>query len=258
MGGEYLKRLDENMHKFKKINGLLVNILVFCIGFIMTLISVIFNSIGVLSSFLLSVGTSLIASSIVVFITSFYLLEQNRLKQIIEDWGLDGIYRTRAEMNPYSNEMLKMENKKIDIIAFGLKSFRDSQGDLLRSKVREGVKIRIITINPSSKFLAERERCEKEKKGQIKKTINDLIEFIGELKKIEKDKGQVEIRVYDSLPLDFYFGYKNQVFTGPYMYDMGSQQTISYSYKAKSYGFKYFSEYFEKLWNDSEFTKGTD
>lgn len=246
---------DKVIRNLKKSNSRTVNSLVFCLGVIMILFGILSGTTEVLGQVLLSVGTSLTASTIVVFITAWYLLEQNQINELIEKWGLDGIYETRAKMNPYSNDMLKLEEYKLDIIAFGLKSFRDSQGDLIKEKVRKGLKIRIITICPESKFLVEREKCENETEGQMKKTILDLIIFVKELQKMEKKPNQVKIKSYDSLPLDFYFGYKNEIFTGPYMYYKGSQQTISYSYKSKSLGFEYFSGYFEKLWNDEKFTK---
>ena len=247
--------MDEWLKKLKKTNAKLVNLIVLAIGVILIFIGMFIGLTKVFGQAFLSIGTSLIASSIVVFVTTRYLLEQNRINDLIEKWGLNEIYETRAIMNKDSNKILSMEKDKLDIIAFGLKSFRDSQGDLLKEKVHKGLKIRIITMFPNSIFLEEREKCENEAKGQMKKTIIDLIGFVENLQKIQTNTNQVQIKVYNSLPLDFYFGFKSEIFIGPYMYNKGSQQTISYSYKANSLGFKYYSDYFDKLWGDEKFTK---
>lgn len=235
------------------LNTRLVNLIVGLLGFISILLGALSANNTLKSQVLLGLGASLLSSSIVAFLSSNYVLEHNRVKELAEDWGLSNIFETRSEMNVYSNRYLKREREKLDIIAFGLKGFRERQDKLIKEKVRLGVKIRIITISPNSEFLKEQEKCEDEVVGQMKSTIESLIAYVQLLQDIQPSQGQVEIKMYDSLPQDFYFGFKEVAFIGPYLYRLGSQRTISYMFKSNSRGYSYYSEYFERLWQDDEF-----
>lgn len=259
--------------KLEYINTDLINLVIFLIGLILTLIgafiikdvrvSVSSNiSSGVGSNIgsnaktiLVSIGCSLIASSVVAFLSSKYLYRRSKIKDIIDIWGLEGIFRTRQEMNISSNEHMQGLKEQLDIMAFGLGSLRDAQGDEIERKVKKGLKIRILTLDPKSKFLEQREKDEKKSIGSIKKSIENLTEWIDELKKIATDEKNIEIEFYDTLPLDFYFREDNALFIGPYLYGKGSQQTISYEFKNNSKGFSYYTNYFEKLWSDKDFSK---
>jgi hypothetical protein len=241
------------IEKLKNINAKLVNYLIMSIGIILIIISVNIGTNIVLGQILISTGTSLLASTIVVLISSKYLFKQNEIKKIIEKWGITGIYRTRAHMNEFTNIDLEKNINKLDIIAFGLKSFRHSKGEFIKLKVKQGMKIRILTIDPNSSFLSEREKVEECIDGEIRETIKQLTMWIESLKKYQVSDNQVEIKFYNSLPLDFYFGLDNSIYIGPYLFGIDSQQTISYSFKYNTEGYDYYSIYFEKLWNNSEF-----
>ena len=51
------------------------------------------------------------------------------------------------------------------------------------------------------------------------------------------------------MPLDFYCKIDDNLYVGPYLYGKESQQTISYRFSPNGKGFKYYSNYFETLWN---------
>lgn len=250
-----MKKLDALERKLSNINANLINIIIFMLGIILILASILTGGTKTISQVGLSIGTSLVASSIVVFISSRYLMKENNIKDMVRQWKIAGIFETRASMNKSTN--IDLENNKdcLDIIAFGLKGFRDSKTKLIQEKVRQGMKIRILTINPESEFLKEREVAEKEIPGQMRNTIIQLGEWVNELKKVQVDKQQVQIKYYDSLPLDFYFGLDNNVYIGPYLYGKQSQQTISYQFEEGGEGFNLYKDYFEQLWNDNCFCK---
>ncbi|WRQ32332.1 hypothetical protein U5907_07030 [Bacteroidales bacterium MB20-C3-3] len=239
------------MKKIEELNANAVNLITFFSGIILVLIAILVNIEKPIGLLLISIGTSIIASSIVVYLSSKYLFKQNKIKEIIEKWGLSGIYRTRAEMNLSCNDQLNVAKCNIDIIAFGLKGFRETQTDLVLSKVKSGINIRIITINPNSSLLTHREKDEGEVVGQIKNTILQLDKWVFDLKKY----GNVKIKYYDTLPFDFYFRIDNKIYVGPYLYGQSSQQTISYEFSINSQGFDYYISYFEKLWNDNNLLK---
>ncbi len=247
-----IKRFEQ---KIENVNATLINIIVFGLGIILILIAMLSGNNENAVQICLSIGTSLIASSIVVFLSSRYLVNQNKSTQIIQQWKMTGIFETRADMNRSSNFYLEYNKNKLDIVAFGLKGFRDSKKEIIKEKINKRMMVRILTMSPNSEFLKEREKAEKEIEGQIKNTIIQLGRWVENLQKDQLYEGQVQIKYYDSIPIDFYFGLDDVVFVGPYMYGIQSQQTISYEFKKGGAGFNYYNEYFNKLWDNDEFCK---
>lgn len=247
-----MKRFEQ---KIENVNTTLINIIAFGLGIILILIAMVSDGNENIAQICLSIGTSLIASSIVVFLSSRYLVNQNNITEMIQEWKITGIFKTRADMNKSSNFYLEYNKNNLDIVAFGLKSFRDSKKEIIKEKINRGMRIRILTLSPNSQFLKEREKVEKEIEGQIRNTIIQLGTWVEDLQQNQLYEGQVQIRYYDSIPIDFYFGLDEVVFVGPYMYGIQSQQTISYEFKRGGVGFNYYNEYFNKLWDSNEFCK---
>lgn len=201
------------------------------------------------------IGTSLVSTGIIVYISFKYLQYNKSKSEVLNDWKIDNIYETRAIMNIDTNKELEKNKDELEIIAFGLRGFRDSQTDLIRDKIRKGMKIKILTISPKSKYLEEREKMEKGTTGEISQSIVHLKCWIEELKNDEKYSKQIEIKYYDTLPLDLYFRLDNKVYIGPYLYGKQSQQTISYSFDKGGKVYEYYKNYFYDLWNDKDFCK---
>jgi hypothetical protein len=239
------------------VNSELLNTVIGFVGVLMIAIGLSTNKTDCedVRAILISVGTSIVASSVVVYLSSHYLFKQSRIKEILDTWKLTGIYRTRAEMNMRTNVCLEECKKEIDIIAFGLKSLRESQSISLEGKIKNGLKLRILTIDPQSTFLPQREKDEGEVPGQIKNTIEQLTDWVKKMKGFSPNPNNIELKYYDTLPLDFYFRVDKNLFLGPYLYGRSSQQTISYEFESGGAGFEYWSTYFEKIWNDSNFTR---
>ena len=228
-----------------------INLMAFILGLALVILGVICSdNIQTIS---ISIGTSIIASSIVAFLSGRYLVKKSKLKDIMEKWGLEGIYETRSEMNESSNTYLNRIEKEMDIVALGMRSFRDAKGSLIKEKVEKGIKIRILTINPESSFIKQREKDENKVEGEIRKTILDLIEWVNELKDKAPQKENIQIKFYDTYPLDSYLRIDNHIYIGPNMYKKISQQTISYEFKGNSFGYAYYSKYFDTLWKDNKF-----
>lgn len=141
----------------ENMNAQLVNIIVTLAGIILIFVALIIKTNTFWGQICISVGTSFLASSIVVFISSKYLFKQSKIKEMIEEWGIAGIYETRQNMNQYCNINIEKNEKQLDIIAFGLRGFRHSKGELIKNKVTKGMRLRIISMDPDSKFLTERE-----------------------------------------------------------------------------------------------------
>ncbi len=54
------------------------------------------------------------------------------------------------------------------------------------------------------------------------------------------------------MTLDFYWRMDGELYVGPYLYGMSSQETVTYKFDEGGEGFKIYSDYFEKIWENSK------
>ncbi|MBQ8604150.1 MAG: hypothetical protein IJ410_04830 [Oscillospiraceae bacterium] len=158
------------------------NVITALFGVVLILISIIVGMDKTISVILLSIGTSTFASAIVSFLNYHYLIRQNNATQIVDMWGINKIYSTRAEINVETNELLK-HTKKLEMCAMGLKGFRDAQGKTIEERVKEGMFIKILTLDPDSQFPSIVDKTEGLMVGSTKTDIISLIEWVDKLKK---------------------------------------------------------------------------
>jgi hypothetical protein len=201
---------------------------------------------------LVSIGCSIFASALISILLMRRLNELYDIQSRLSDWGVCDI-GIRSEVNVRINEKLEKMNVGMDIISFGMKNFLAAKGQLLEEKVASGCNIRILTIDPNSPYVSQRETDERDAPGQIKKSINDLIDWAETINK-KMLKGKIEVKIYRSLPLDTYQRIDDFVFTGPSMMGIPSQQTIIYGYSPNSKGCRLLTSYFESLWGDRNFS----
>jgi hypothetical protein len=140
----------------------------------------------------------------------------------------------------------------MDVVVFGMKNFLAAKKQLLEKKIKTGCTVRILTIDPNSVYVAQRESEEKEPQGQIKNSIEELIKWADEVK-LKKYRGVIIVKKYNSLPQDMYQRVDGFVYVGPLHYAKPSQQTIAYEYRPGSKGTQYYSDYFSSLWDDTFF-----
>lgn len=175
-------------------------------------------------------------------------------QNIIQNWGLRYIFPSRAEKNRDSDPKLKdMSIKQLDGIAFGLKNFRSFHTEDIENCLLNGMKIRFLVMDPKGNFVKQREAEEKEVEGQISQSIQQLVEWAERLKK--KTGGDISIKYYNSMTLDFYWRLGDCLYVGPYLYGKTSQSTLTYKYIKGSQGFDMYTRYFEDLWNDDSLTR---
>lgn len=169
--------------------------------------------------------------------------------------GLKRVFNSRQKMNIFLDELWRKPISRLDIIAFGLKSFRDSMTKMVTNQVKNGMKIRLLTMNPNSEFIKQREIDEKLTNGSIRKTIIDLSTWREEINDKSGLNRSVQIKCYNALPLDFYWRQDDEVFVGPYLNGVGSQQTLAYHFSKDSDLGRFYFDYFNRLWKDKSFSK---
>ena len=197
-----------------------------------------------------NLGCSLLSSGLVILLTALFV---ERLKvNPLDDWKLKTITSTRAEINSDCEIEMDHANQQVDIVAFGLRSFRTTHTDRqILSKLKKGINYRILTMNPQSDFVIAREKEEDNK--NIKSSIETLVMWADSLN-AKSSRGKIIVKGYSSMTLDFYWRVDNVVYIGPYWNGYESQQTITYKYLKGGKGFKTYSDYFEKLWNNEKLT----
>ena len=232
------------------LKAIIAALIIFAIGIFMALMDVyVWKST---SSIVLNIGCSFIASALVSIVT-ILLVERQKVNPI-EEWKLTKVYSTRAEKNADSDPQLDKARYVVDAIAFGLKSFRSKQTKRVEGCLRRGVNFRFITMNPESQFARQREIEENETEGQIKHTIEELVKWADDLN-AKGYKGRILIKGYDTMTLDFYWRVDDEIYIGPYWYNVSSQQTITYKFEQDGKGFSTYAEYFESLWDNENLCK---
>lgn len=198
-----------------------------------------------------SIGCSLIASGIVITVHDFFT--ERKTVSSLDDWKIEKIYSTRAEKNAESDPELTKVKYCIDVIAFGLSSFRSKHTSKIETCLRKGVNIRILTMNPTSPYVNVRDTEEKKQEGTTRYSIEQLIKWANDLNR--KDfKGKIIVKGYSTMTLNFYWRVDDVLYIGPYWYGVDSQQTITYKFSDGGKGFQQYTDYFENLWNDSVLT----
>ncbi len=199
----------------------------------------------------ISIGCSLIASGLVILLTALFV-DRIQLNPL-DEWKIEAITSTRAEMNKDCDEQLEKVRHQVDVIAFGLNSFRTAQTEnQILAYLKKGVNFRILTMDPNSHFISEREKAEE--KANIRNTIEKLIEWANKLND-RNTKGKIIVKGYDTMTLDFYWRTDNSLYVGPYWYGYDSQQTITYKFVKGGRGFRLYEEYFNRLWENDILSK---
>ena len=176
----------------------------------------------------------------------------------IDEWGLEYIFKTRAEKNAKSDPLLENHSiKQLDGIAFGLRAFRTNRKKDLLKCMDNGANIRLLVMDPKSDFIKQKAYEEGVEPDSMAKSIQDLTEWVRSLNR-KSNNGKIRLKYYNAMTLDFYWRLDNYVYIGPYWYGTESQQTITYEYRKGGRGFKLYSEHFEELWNNTDLTTEID
>lgn len=227
----------------KKYNmkAIIVALLVLLAGFAFVIADIYWIKTN--SNVWISIGCSLVASAMVILLNTF--LVDAQIVDPLQLWKLVKVVSTRAEINSDCSLNMKKAKDHVDIIAFGLQSFRNTQSSEVEECLKKGVNFRILTMDPNSQFVTARENEEDD--CNIKNSIEKLIEWANRLND-KTYRGKIIVKGYNSMTLDFYWRVDNCIYVGPYWYGYDSQQTITYKFIKGGTGFDLYSSYFDKLW----------
>jgi hypothetical protein len=220
-------------------------------GAVLALLSALLRILGTASAITLGCG-----SFTILMLVGWCLERQRELRSM----GIKRIYK-EFKKSPSALDFITKANKNVDLLAISCYSFleEDKSSEVILEKIRTGARVRVLVLNPESKYLADKAIDENQDPNKWKRDIETTI---GTVKRIGKDvhrlhrnrRGSVEIAKYDTLPLwrvmliDGSRAYLQYYFRGFKEHD----SPVCVVENDKRSLFKTIDEYFNWLWENSE------
>ncbi|MCL2722558.1 MAG: hypothetical protein FWD47_14605 [Treponema sp.] len=155
------------------------------------------------------------------------------------------IYEKRINMDVY-NGMMEKASKNVDVLGYSLKNFPDNMRKFFEKYQDEKIKIkiRILVVDPDSIYSQERETLEGDLKGEHKKRVEELREFLSKY-------DFVELKKISTPPSSMIFRIDDDMFVGPYLYKP-SAETETFQLKKSGKLFKLYESEFKAMWEKAE------
>lgn len=228
----------------------LTNIIILLVGILVVFGSNHFEGISKYETIMLSIGTSIIAASIVSFLDMLRgeMVQEvyQNVEEIIISGGIDRIYK-RRDLDEY-NDLVNQSKKSIDITGYSLRGFYESNKEVLIEKCKENKDfiVRILLVDPDSQFSIKRDIEENEEGSKLfKETYNNLIKW-------SKKVDNIQIRLLDAPLSDMLYRIDDVMYTGPYFYKTSSKETYTNKLKKKGWLFEAYQNNFDRMWKDAK------
>ena len=195
---------------------------------------------------LASIGTSLVASGIVVLLDLVYRTivdeEGTAIKSILSS-GLVNLYN-RRDIEKY-HVLMTSVTSRLDISGYSLRSFYESFSQTLVEHLRKnpGLKARILVVDPASQSSRAREALEQHKEGTFAASIARFKGTFGA-------SGNLSIRAIPADITTMVFRLDNTMFVGPQFLSSTSRATVTMEIRQSgdSWLFRAYEAEFEQLW----------
>jgi hypothetical protein len=236
-----------------KIIWLLAHLIIFLLGILFVYAPGIAKFLG--EGLAVGLGAALIASGVAGYILYLYVSLSEDDKQryaVLVTAGLSRIFPARSVVIKEEYDQRIREAIYIDMIGFGLSTFRQDYGDVFGDWTKKRVRILVLDPNfpqPDKSYAAQRDREERNEDGRIAAEISEFIKMTGPLIK----EGRFEVKIMRALPSINYFRLDNEIFWGPYLVGGPSRNTPTLLI-AEGYLFNALSSHFEALWSNPEFS----
>jgi len=203
---------------------------------------------GKTSNILVSIGTSLVATAIVLFLDLWKNFSVDHLMaktdNIINIGGFEKVYKKR-DLDRY-DDLMENLGKGIDICGYSLGGFFESFSLTLRAKlqVHSNIKVRVIFVNPRSEAAKKRAEIEGKNIELYKQKFETFKTFYAGI-------ANMEIKTVDFPISSMIFRIDSVLFIGPHFYQHQSKATHTFELRKDSYLFKEYQEEFERMWDDA-------
>jgi len=238
----------------------------YAIWFLAHLILVIIGFTGVNSPLIIGLvgkdiasgaSASLVAAGITGFVLLFHNFFVDRREQLLNnlyDTGMRSAFDGRSIVIKSEYATRLKSSSRIDIIGFGLSSFREDYGDQFAHLARS-MKIRVLLLDPAfpspdHSYADQRDIEEGSPKGTISRDVEAFIKTSSAARASYPDNFQ--IRLLKCLPSVNYFRFDNELLWGPYLVANQSRNMPTFLVAKGAFLFDRLSDHFEKLWSSSE------
>jgi hypothetical protein len=202
-------------------------------------------------------SASLVATGITGFVLlfhNFFVDRREQLQNRLYETGMRSAFDGRSIVIKSEYASRLKSSSRIDIIGFGLSSFRQDYGDQFGHLARS-MKIRILLLDPSfpspdHSYADQRDVEEGNAKGSISRDVEAFIKISSAARASYPDNFQV--RLLKCLPSVNYFRFDNEVLWGPYLVANQSRNMPTFLVAKGAFLFDRLSDHFEKLWSSSE------
>jgi hypothetical protein len=232
----------------EKVIYILVNLLIFLIGYIFIKAGIDKNSNDKIGAVFISIGTSLIAAGVVAVLDLWKNLSITnifyRINNVLYLAGIEYYYDKR-DLDKY-DDLMKNMKENLDICGYSLVAFFDSYSDLLIKKINDNcnLHVRILLVDPDSEFSKNRATQEGHESNDFKNKIQRMKNKFSDIENVQMKK--------ISSPLStMIFRIDDVMFIGPHFYKKTSKSTITYELNNKGKLFAEYQNEFERMWSDS-------
>lgn len=168
-------------------------------------------------------------------------------------WGLHSIYKHRNLMHDDCDIDLNNATNQVDIVRYGLRVFRRSRNKITDELLKRGVNFRILTMDPKSPFVSQKEKEDEIISGYLGNIIDQLVEWANKKNRNKENIGRIIVKGYSCMPLGYFLRIDDSVYVSTLFWGLDS--TISYKYTKDGEAFNRYTEYFDKLWSNDNITK---
>ncbi len=225
---------------------IVLSLLVFLVGAFLINKGVVINSSNNTSGGIyISIGTSIIAASIVAVLDLFKQLSiasaLQRHNNVITEAGVGWIYKKR-DLDKYDTLMNSLKSG-IDVAGYSLGAFFDSYSKLIKARAAgKNLIVRILLVKPLSAYSINRAAVEGRNAQQFSDKIDTLKNFFHGVP-------GVEIRYINAPLSSMIFRIDDTMFIGPHFYGVQSKATFTMELKAKHWLYEEFQQEFDRMWS---------
>ncbi len=226
----------------------LAHVVVFLLGFLLVRSE---------SKIALNVGASLMAAGIVGLVIFVYVfLSESRAQrlEILSQFGFVSAFDARAaRIKAEYDQRLSHATERIDIMGFGLRALWDDYHEQFE-QWKERADVRILLIDPTSRYAAQRDEEENDLPGSIRGSVQRFVRETSVLR-ANPGKHQFQIRLYTCLPSVNIFRVDDDLFWGPYLVKEQSRNAPTFIVRSGGILFRRLTQQFDHIWNDDRLSR---
>jgi hypothetical protein len=205
------------------------------------------------------IGISLFATGVAGEILFLYVASTDSMRtrlELITQAGLVNVFPHRSVRMRDEYEARISKAKEIDLLGFGLSSFREDFHNKFAELADQAV-VRILVLDPDfpnsrTSVASIRDREERNQVGRIRSEVEKFEEVVRQIPGL--DRSRFQLKRLRALPSVNIFRIDGEIFWGPYL--VGQQSRNMPTLLVRQGGFLYaqLKQHFEELWNNDEFS----